>query len=249
MSDKIWLPLEANPAVMNKFLASLGLEDGFIFHDVFSTDEELLSFVPRPVLAVLLLFPISDASEEMRIKQQKKMEEEKIVIPPSVYFMDQTVGNACGTIGLLHAIGNNVDKLLIRKGSFFSNFFSKTDDLSQSERAEVLEKSEELEAVHDEVANEGDTEAPDRDARVLLHFICFVEKEGSLFELDGRKNGPICHGKTSADRLLEDSCAVIKTNFMDVDPESIEFTMVALGPGKNPFIGAEEKDEEKEESQ
>ena len=24
----------------------------------------------------------------------------------SVYFMKQTVGNACGTIGLLHAIGN-----------------------------------------------------------------------------------------------------------------------------------------------
>jgi ubiquitin carboxyl-terminal hydrolase L3 len=153
-------------------------------------------------------------------------------------------------VGLLHAIGNNYDKLSIRKGSFFSNFFSKTDDLTQSERAKVLEKSKELEDVHDEVANEGDTEAPDRDAHIRLHFICFVEKEGSMFELDGRKTGPIYHGKTSSERLLEDSCAVIKKNFMEVDPEAIEFTMVALGPGENPFVrvlglkseGKEERD-------
>ncbi len=28
-----------------------------------------------------------------------------------VYFLKQTVGNACGTIGLLHAIGNNLSQL------------------------------------------------------------------------------------------------------------------------------------------
>lgn len=26
--------------------------------------------------------------------------------PPSLYFMKQTIGNACGTIGMLHALGN-----------------------------------------------------------------------------------------------------------------------------------------------
>ena len=28
-----------------------------------------------------------------------------------VYFMKQTISNACGTIGLLHAVGNNLDEL------------------------------------------------------------------------------------------------------------------------------------------
>ena len=28
-----------------------------------------------------------------------------------VYFMRQTISNACGTIGLLHAVGNNLDTL------------------------------------------------------------------------------------------------------------------------------------------
>lgn len=37
-----------------------------------------------------------------------------------VYFMKQTVGNACGTIGLLHAIGNLTSKIKLGKlGKFY----------------------------------------------------------------------------------------------------------------------------------
>jgi len=32
-------------------------------------------------------------------------------VSEKVYFLKQTVGNACGTIGLLHAIGNNLSQL------------------------------------------------------------------------------------------------------------------------------------------
>ncbi len=33
-----------------------------------------------------------------------------------VYFMRQTISNACGTIALLHAVGNNTDELSIGAG-------------------------------------------------------------------------------------------------------------------------------------
>ena len=32
-------------------------------------------------------------------------------VSKSVYFMKQTVGNACGTVGILHSIANNLDKV------------------------------------------------------------------------------------------------------------------------------------------
>lgn len=32
-----------------------------------------------------------------------------------VYFMKQTVGNACGTVGLLHALGNVTSEIKLRK--------------------------------------------------------------------------------------------------------------------------------------
>ncbi|KAG2263954.1 hypothetical protein Bca52824_071033 [Brassica carinata] len=120
-SAKRWLPLEANPEVMNQVLSpspfhnvsvlrsseiSVGLglaPDEAECNDVFGLDDELLEMVPKPVLAVLFLYPITK-SEEERIEQDKEIKE-KVHID-KVYFMKQTVGNACGTIGLLHAIGN-----------------------------------------------------------------------------------------------------------------------------------------------
>lgn len=41
----------------------------------------------------------------------KQEEEEKLKdqpqVSPDIYFIKQTIGNACGTIGLIHAVANN----------------------------------------------------------------------------------------------------------------------------------------------
>ncbi|KAG4983165.1 hypothetical protein JHK87_027914 [Glycine soja] len=60
-STKRWLPLEANPDIMNQFLWGLGLqEDGAKCCDVYGLDEKLLEImVPKPVLAVFFLYPIT----------------------------------------------------------------------------------------------------------------------------------------------------------------------------------------------
>jgi ubiquitin carboxyl-terminal hydrolase L3 len=81
---------------------------------VYGVDDEMLGMVPTPVLAVLLLFPISEASEA-----HKNEEEARILatgdaaqkVAPSLWYTKQTVGNACGTVGLTHAALNLADKL------------------------------------------------------------------------------------------------------------------------------------------
>lgn len=61
---KRWIPLESNPEVLNEFSAKLGMDiSTFQFQDVFSLDAEMLAMIARPVLAVLLLFPITDTTE------------------------------------------------------------------------------------------------------------------------------------------------------------------------------------------
>ncbi|KAL6008439.1 hypothetical protein ACLOJK_033949 [Asimina triloba] len=70
---KRWLPLESNPEIMNQFLWGLGLrEDEAEFCDVYGFDDELLAMVPKPVLAVLFLFPLSAESESARILEEEQ---------------------------------------------------------------------------------------------------------------------------------------------------------------------------------
>lgn len=77
----------------------------------------------------------------------------------------------------------------------FSEIIEKAKTMSIDERVELLENSDELAAVHAAAASHGQTAPPDQADPIDLHFICFVEVDQHLYELDGRKAFPINHGK------------------------------------------------------
>ena len=58
--------------------------------------------------------------------------------------MKQIVGNACGTVGILHSILNSRDSSLnqIRPGSFLDSFVSKSITMTPDERAVLLNEDE-----------------------------------------------------------------------------------------------------------
>ncbi|KAL0873954.1 hypothetical protein Bca101_023659 [Brassica carinata] len=234
-SAKRWLPLEANPEVMNQVLVStssaspiIGVSkfgnilDAAECNDVFGLDDELLEMVPKPVLAVLFLYPITKKSEEERIEQDKEIKEK--VHSDKVYFMKQTVGNACGTIGLLHAIGNITSEIKLSEGSFLDKFFKSTAKMTPMERARFLENDSQIEDAHSVAVTAGETPATD-DADT--HFICLACVDGELYELDGRKAGPISHGTSSPATLLKDSTKVMK-KFIEKNPDTLNFNVIAI---------------------
>ena len=72
--------------------------------------------------------------------------------------------------------------------------------LSPQARADLLYESEALESAHQSAAGGGDTSAPDAEDNVDLHYVCFVKsQDNNLWELDGRRKGPLNRGKLSAD--------------------------------------------------
>ena len=106
--DKHYIPLEANPVLFTQLIHQLGVSPSLEFQDVLSIDDsDLLAFVPRPVLALILIFPTSDVYEEQKAVQEAREEEYKgYGEEEAVVWYKQTINNACGLYGILHAISN-----------------------------------------------------------------------------------------------------------------------------------------------
>lgn len=67
----------------------------------------MLSFVPRPASALLLVFPVSKNYEIFRMQEDKDKEDYrgKGAGEPIIWYK-QIIRNACGLIGILHAVSN-----------------------------------------------------------------------------------------------------------------------------------------------
>ncbi|KAG0330433.1 Ubiquitin carboxyl-terminal hydrolase isozyme L3 [Podila humilis] len=206
-----WLPLESNPEVLDKYVRDLGVPVPWRYADVMGLDEELLAFVPQPVHAVILLFPVSPTYESYVQEEKTRIDQQGQVVSPNIVFYPQTISNACGTMD---------DNGIIKK------FLEKTVGLSPAERAKALEEDTSLASVHESHASTGQTATPDLADEVNLHFVCLVERDGHLYELDGNKPYPINHGPSSKETFLLDAIKVAK-QFVERDPENLNFSVIA----------------------
>lgn len=57
-------------------------------------------------LVFLLLFSCVQY-EAFKQEEEERLKGQGHGVSPDVYFIKQTIGNACGTIGLIHAVANN----------------------------------------------------------------------------------------------------------------------------------------------
>merc|ERR1719351_695064 len=127
----------------------------------------------------------------------------------------------------MHSVINSVNNGVIKLDEGpLNKFVEATKAVSPEERAIKLEDDDDICDAHDRAATEGQTGAPGRDDKVDYHFICFVNVDGGLYELDGRKSGPILKDKCSSDTFLSQAAEACK-EYMARDPENINFTVVA----------------------
>ena len=105
---KYFLPLESNPDVFNQLMYGLGVSSALTFCDLLSIDDQdLLQLVPRPVHALVLVFPTPEDYETSRLKQaETESLDNGCGEGGDVLWFKQTIGNACGLYGLLHAVTN-----------------------------------------------------------------------------------------------------------------------------------------------
>ena len=233
-NSKRWFPLESNPALMNSYVEKLGFDTSiYEFVDVFSTESWALDMIPQPVAAVIMLYPLSDKQEEFAKDDTTLVLDDDA---SSCWFIKQRIGNACGTIGLLHALLNAPEGLrgaFIRPDSWLSKFYNDCPPaLDPVQKAERLESDATIESLHDRATSDeaiNQTSRGSLEDRLNTHFVALSSVNGKLLEMDGRKEGPVEHGTTTETSLLQDVCKVVQT-FMARDPEEVRFTIMALAP-------------------
>jgi ubiquitin carboxyl-terminal hydrolase L3 len=168
--------------------------------------------------------------KKFKAEERAEIEKSGQTISPKVFYMKQLIGNACGTVAVMHALGNNQSVLAPGADTIIARFWEQTKSMDHMARGQALADSHELASAHHVVAKEGQTDAPEADANVNYHFISFVQVDGSIYELDGGKQFPINHGPSSADTFIADAVKVIKTNFVEKLGQDFNFSVVTLGP-------------------
>ncbi|KAJ0050872.1 hypothetical protein NL108_009271 [Boleophthalmus pectinirostris] len=211
-----WTPMEINPEMMDK----LGVGGNWRFVDVLGLEGDQLSAVPKPCCALMLLFPLTQQHESFRQQQA-----DKVAADSGVYFLKQTVGNSCGTIALLHSVGNNKGKMTFNDSSALKKFLDDTAGMSAEDRAKQFEGNQAIKEAHNNVAAQGQCR-PEAD-KVNFHFIAFVNVNGELFEFDGRMDGAVSHGATNDDTFVKDAAKVCR-GFVEREKGEVRFSAVAL---------------------
>ncbi|XP_051912522.1 ubiquitin carboxyl-terminal hydrolase-like [Hippocampus zosterae] len=217
-----WKPLESSPDTFTPFARTLGMAPALAFHDLCALEPWALDMLPAPPLAVVLLFPYTQAHLQF-------VEEQAVTLPPAppgLFYMRQNVKNACGTIAILHALFNLASSgaEVFEPGSVLATRFEKWKGLTPEEIGSQFRADEELEKLHREAVCGGKTDA---EAPVDSHFIALVEAGGQLVELDGRKQQAVAHGPTSTANFGVDCLRVIQ-EFMDREKGSVLFAVQAL---------------------
>jgi len=184
-----WPPLESNPEIIEEYMHQLGLPGIWGFSELYGFDEDLLAFVPQPVVAVIL--------NSERLGEKKETTTTTTDVDPSSivsYYMKQTpiLDNACGVIACLHAIFNNMELITLQEGKTLSNYLNKVLDKTPQERALILEESTDFQKQHHTFAAQGQSNLAESQEDVKCHYVAFIiNDKNQLVELDGTKvNGP-----------------------------------------------------------
>jgi len=120
-------------------------------------------------------------------------------------------------------------------GSTLDRILCEAVPLQPDARAAVLVESDALEAAHSTAASKGDTAPPQLQDEVEHHYVCFVASaKGNLWELDGRRIGPINRGplREGEDVLSERALDLGVRSFLKREEGAgggdLRFSLVAL---------------------
>ncbi|KAL9708997.1 ubiquitinyl hydrolase 1 [Leucoagaricus gongylophorus] len=146
------------------------------FVDIYGLDPDLLNIIPKPIKAVILLFPSNSLIKTKQEEFDEEIAEEgQHPIDQTVIYVKQYVENACGTIALIHAIANST--VTYMPESPLKKFIDLCQGKTPEECGRLLESTDVFTKIHLQSSALGQTRQPlndDDEMNTNLHFTCFV---------------------------------------------------------------------------
>lgn len=215
-----WPPLESDPNIFKKYFDDIGLPKLLQFEELICLDYQEIQCFDDPVIGVICAV--------RRLKPMFFDDKDYLNWNDLPFFMRQTadLDMACGLIAGLHCVGNQELVMKMMEQSILKEFYEKSKDLDDLERAKLLQQMNDFKIKHIIHSQEGQSYMPsgkDDDPeevkqenkpsrnKVYYHYIAFINHNNNLLELDGLRKGPIIIKKdTTAESILDDTVEELK---------------------------------------
>ena len=225
MSSSIsWHALESDPELWHGYMQKLGVDvNSLDFIEIYSLDEDFAS--NENIFAYVFLYPCSSSSTVSNVSQFQPSIDDTLWTIKQISELD----NCCCLIALLHAIGNNLDKVILKPKSPLADFFEKTQTMTSDERATVLLNDEKIHQAHEETAQQGQTEMVESE-RVGYHYIAYIASNSNrLYELNGSTKGPQAKfiDELNNESLFSGVTRVVKQKVNELNGD-IRFNLIGL---------------------
>ncbi|KFZ13203.1 hypothetical protein V501_03814 [Pseudogymnoascus sp. VKM F-4519 (FW-2642)] len=232
---KGWCEVESEPAFFNVILRHLGVT-GIKVQEVFSLDDEMLSFLPKPIHGLIFLFRFEEDDPAMQ----------EATCPDNIWFANQTISNACATIALLNIAMNTRG---VDLGPTLNSLKDFSMPLTPALRGYTVGNHDYLRKIHNSFSRKMDmlnsdlflsndvtskAKLPGKTGKNVeqeqagFHFISLVPIDGKLWKLDGLERQPMNLGEYVGDDWMDLARSIIEKRMQKYDGDQFEFSLLAL---------------------
>ncbi|CAH8830616.1 unnamed protein product [Trichobilharzia szidati] len=216
-----WCLIESDPGVFSELIKGFGVEslECEEVYDLYETSSVSDAY------GFIFLFSYDDKQENMG----------KVILDENskgIFFAKQTISNACATQAIINILLNIDDKVPI--GPTLSQFKAFVSDFDSTMKGAAMSNSDQIRLVHNSFSNyqlfEFDEKAP-KSSEDVYHFVGYLPINGTLYELDGLKPGPIDHGKVPENSSWIDTLRPLLMKRMEKCVDG-KFNIMAVVPNR-----------------
>ncbi|GMT04867.1 hypothetical protein PENTCL1PPCAC_27041, partial [Pristionchus entomophagus] len=183
-----WCLIESDPGVFTEIMREVGVK-GLEVEELVALDPVFYNEL-EPIYGLIFLFKWRESDVPTGIQ---------VANPPGVFFAQQVISNACATQALVNLLLNidRPNEKHIELGETLTDFKSFCNDFDPASRGLCLSNSDAIRSVHNSFSRQQLFELDIKGGKEEdnYHFVCYVPKDGKIYELDGLQDTPYVVGE------------------------------------------------------